>query len=86
MIAELLREFGFRARIIRSYGEFRLPKAMVSASDGVTVVGWKNDTMLEWQLFGVKDEPYGMRGSAVAATGDRPAGVVAKDGTFLLFP
>ena len=59
---------------------------VLTASDGVTLVAWKNDSTLEWQLFDPNDKPMGRRASAVGNTRDRPAGVVTKNGTFLLFP
>ena len=59
---------------------------VATAPDDITVVAWKKDTTLEWQLFDANDQPHGQRGSAVGDTRDRPAGVVTKDGNFLLFP
>jgi hypothetical protein len=59
---------------------------VLTAPDGITLVAWKNDTTLQWQLFDANDQRQGQGGTATSNTGDRPAGVVTKDGTFLLFP
>ncbi len=59
---------------------------VLTAPDGITLVAWKNDTTLQWQLFDATGQPHLGRGSAPATTRDRPAGVVTKGGTFLLFP
>jgi len=59
---------------------------VLTATDGVTVAAWKNGASLEWQLFDADDAPLRERGTSAANAPDRPAGVVLKDGTFLLFP
>jgi hypothetical protein len=54
------------------------------APDGSTLVAWKKDGRLGWQLYGGEGEPSGPTGSATGP-GDGVAGVVGKDGCFLLF-
>jgi hypothetical protein len=57
----------------------------LSASDGVTLVAWKEKDILGWQLYDPKGEPAGEPGSA-ASPGNGAAGVVLRDGRFVLFP
>lgn len=56
----------------------------LSAPDGSTLVAWKKHGQLGWQLYGVDGRPSGPPGSA-ASPGDGAAGVVGKDGRFILF-
>jgi len=57
----------------------------LSASDGATLVAWKNKDVLGWQLYDAKGQPQGEPGSAKSA-GSGAAGVVLPDGKFLVFP
>jgi hypothetical protein len=57
----------------------------LSASDGTTLIAWKNKDILGWQLYDAKGEPKGEPGS-VSSPGGGAAGVVMRDGRFLLFP
>lgn len=57
----------------------------LSASDGATFVAWKNKDVLGWQLYDSKGRPQGDPGSA-SSPGNGAAGVVLRDGRFLLFP
>jgi hypothetical protein len=63
----------------------RYPVAL-TAPDQTSLVAWKNGTVLEWRLFDATDQPVGTVDSHQAANPDRPAGIVTKDGSFLLFP
>jgi hypothetical protein len=62
----------------------RYPVALATAE--ATLVAWKQDKRLEWQLFSQQNKPTGRVGRHVAESGDRPAGVVTRGGDFLLFP
>jgi len=57
----------------------------LSASDGATLVAWKNKDVLGWQLYDVKGQPQGEPGSA-NSPGNGAAGVVLRDGRFVVFP
>ena len=57
----------------------------LSASDGTTLIAWKNKDILGWQLYDAKGHPQGVAES-VTSPGGGAAGVVLPDGTFLLFP
>ena len=57
----------------------------LSASDGAILVAWKNKDVLGWQLYNVKGQPQGEPGSATSS-GNGAAGVVLRDGRFLVFP
>ena len=57
---------------------------VLSASNGTTLVAWKNKGQLGWQQYDQKGQPVGMTDSA-ASDGKGVAGVVASDGRFLLF-
>jgi len=57
----------------------------LSASDGATLVAWKDQGALGWQLYDVKGQPQGEPGSA-ASPGSGAAGVALPDGRFLVFP
>jgi hypothetical protein len=56
----------------------------LSGSDGSTLVAWKKDDKLGWQLYDAKGQPSGSTGSARSA-GNGIAGVVDKDGKLFLF-
>jgi hypothetical protein len=56
----------------------------LSAQDGSTLVAWKKDDRLGWQLYDAKGLPVGMAGSA-ESRGKGAAGVVTADGEFILF-
>jgi hypothetical protein len=58
----------------------------LSAPDGKALVAWKDGELLEWQLFDRENQPVGKKGSANSTSKHRPAGVVTKEGKFLLFP
>lgn len=57
----------------------------LSANDGATLVAWKNQDTLGWQLYDATGQPQGSRGEA-PSPGTGAAGVVMPDGRFLLFP
>jgi hypothetical protein len=56
----------------------------LSAPDGSTLVAWKKDDQLDWQLYGGDGRPLAAPGSA-KSSGNGAAGVVSKDGHFILF-
>lgn len=56
----------------------------LSAPDGSSLVAWKKDDKLGWQLYDAKGQPSGTTGS-VKSAGNGIAGVVDKDGKFILF-
>jgi hypothetical protein len=56
----------------------------LSAPDGNTLVAWKKDNQIGWQLYGVGGQPLGQPGSA-ESSGNGVAGVVDKDHRFILF-
>ena len=51
---------------------------------GSTLVAWKNDGQTGWQTYDVQGRPSGSPGSA-KSSGNGVAGVVGKDGHFILF-
>jgi hypothetical protein len=51
---------------------------------GNTLVAWKKDNQLGWQLYDATCQPAGQPGSA-KSPGSGAAGVVTKDGRFVLF-
>jgi hypothetical protein len=57
----------------------------LGAPDGRTLVAWKYDDRLEWQLYGADGLPSGEPGAA-KSPGHGAAGVVTKDGRLMLFP
>lgn len=59
---------------------------VLSASDGTALVAWKNGTTLGWQVYDASGRPQGDPGSMPVSNPHRPAGVVTKEGDFLLFP
>jgi hypothetical protein len=56
----------------------------LTAPDGSTLVAWKKDDELGWQLYGADGRPSGEPGAA-KSPGHGAAGVVGKDGRFILF-
>lgn len=56
----------------------------LGAKDGVTLVAWKKDGTLGWQLYSADGTPSGEPDSA-ASSGNGAAGVAFADGRFLLF-
>jgi hypothetical protein len=56
----------------------------LSSPDGGTLVAWKKDGQAGWQLYDAKGQPAGPAGSA-KSPGNGVAGVVGKDGAFVLF-
>jgi hypothetical protein len=56
----------------------------LSGPDGKTLVAWKKDGRIGWQLYDVEGQPTGSPGSA-KGSGNGVAGVVGKDGRFVLF-
>ena len=56
----------------------------LSAPDGSTLVAWKNDGRTGWQVYDVDGQPSGSPGYA-KSSGNGVAGVVGKDGRFILF-
>jgi hypothetical protein len=56
----------------------------LNAPDGSTLVAWRQDDSVKWQLYDAKGQPSGSVGSAKSA-GTGVAGVVGKSGNFILF-
>lgn len=56
----------------------------LGAQDGVTLIAWKKDETLRWQVYNAKGQPVGETGSAASA-GNGAAGVTLPNGNFLLF-
>jgi hypothetical protein len=56
----------------------------LSAPDGGTLAAWKEDGQLGWQSYAAAGLPSGAPGS-VESPGNGAAGVVGKDGRFILF-
>jgi hypothetical protein len=57
----------------------------LSAPGGATLIAWKNKDVLGWQLYDAKGQVKGDPGS-VESFGSGAAGVVSRDGKYLLFP
>jgi hypothetical protein len=53
--------------------------------DGSTLVAWKNDGQVGWQVYDAGGRPSGSAGSA-GSPGGGVAGVVDRNGDFILFP
>jgi hypothetical protein len=72
---------------IRTSGTSGMRTGLVAlgASDGVTLIAWKNKETLGWQLYDGKGRPQGPAGSE-PSSGTGAAGVVTRDGRFMLFP
>jgi hypothetical protein len=56
----------------------------LNAANGSTLVAWRQDDSVKWQLYDAKGQPSGSVGSAKSA-GTGVAGVVDKSGHFILF-
>jgi hypothetical protein len=71
---------------IKTPGKASLRTGMLALNgpDASTLVAWKIDDHLGWQLYDAKGQPAGSLGS-VSSPGNGIAGVVDKDGHFLLF-
>ena len=57
----------------------------LGASDGATLIAWKNNDTLGWQLYDAKGQPRGSAGSAPSA-GSGAAGAALANGKFVLIP
>jgi len=57
----------------------------LAASDGSTLIAWKHQDELGWQLYDREGHPQGPTGS-IKSVGQGAAGVVDSNGRFLLFP
>jgi len=56
----------------------------LNSAEGNTLVTWKKGNQLGWQLYDASSRPSGRPGSAASA-GNGAAGVVTKNGDFILF-
>jgi hypothetical protein len=56
----------------------------LNAPKGSTLVAWRQDASVKWQLYDAKGQPSGSVGSAKSA-GTGVAGVVDKSGNFIVF-
>ena len=72
---------------IKTPGEngMRTGVTALAGKDGSFLIAWKKANRLGWQHYDAKGQPTGRPGSAESA-GSGAAGVVMKDGKFLLFP
>lgn len=59
---------------------------VLNAPAGATLVAWKRGSAFEWQMYDAGGKPQGSPGSAPVSNAHRPAGVVTREGDFLLFP
>ncbi|MFT4550246.1 MAG: CubicO group peptidase (beta-lactamase class C family) [Verrucomicrobiales bacterium] len=59
---------------------------VVLTSGGTTLVAWKDDKQLKWQVFDRENRSVGKQGRHTGTHPDRPAGVVAKSGRVILIP
>jgi hypothetical protein len=57
----------------------------LSAKDGATLIAWKNQEVLGWQLYDAQGRPVGNAGSE-PSRGSGAAAVVLPDGRFMVFP
>ena len=57
----------------------------LTAADGATLIAWKNNDTLGWQLYDAKGQAQGSAGSAPSA-GSGAAGVTLANGKFVLIP
>jgi hypothetical protein len=57
---------------------------VVIPADGRTLVAWKKDQQLGWQLYDERGRPSG-KADAAQSAGNGVAGVLAKNGDFILF-
>lgn len=56
----------------------------LNATNGRTLVAWKNENQLGWQIYDERGQPAGTPGSTSSA-GKGAAGVITKEGAFVLF-
>ena len=70
---------------IRVSEQGRYP-VVLSASEGTTLVAWKQGTSLRWQTYDTKGHVLDEQVRVDGPSRHRPAGVVIEDGTFVLFP
>jgi len=56
----------------------------IPAANGTTLVAWKKDEQLGWQLYDERGRPSGKPGS-VRSRGAGAAGVLARNGDWILF-
>ncbi len=56
----------------------------LSAADGTTLIAWKNQGVLGWQLYDDQGKALGKSGMA-SSPGNGAAGMVLRDGRFVLF-
>lgn len=56
----------------------------IGTTDGSTLVAWKKENQLSWQLYDDHSQPQGPPGTAMSL-GNGAAGVLAKNGTLILF-
>ena len=68
---------------IKAAAKGKWPIAL-AAPDGTVLVSWKNGSNLAWQRFDAADKPIGAAESQASRNPHRHAGVVTKDGNFLL--
>lgn len=62
----------------------RMGLVALSATDGATLVAWKNKDVLGWQLYDAKGAPQGASGWG-DSPGNGAAGVALSNGEFILF-
>ena len=72
------------AESVRIMDGMRSGMIALTASDGKTLAAWKKEGKLGWQLYDKSGKPSGKPGSA-DSPGSGAAGVVTKDGDFVLF-
>jgi hypothetical protein len=72
---------------IKTPGMSGMRSGLLSLTDaaGNTLVAWKRNEQLGWQFYDSQGRPTGLPGSANSA-GSGTAGVLTKDGRFILFP
>ena len=56
----------------------------LSASDGTTLIAWRHQEELGWQIYDLEGRPQGPPGS-IKSLGKGAAGVVEENGRFILF-
>lgn len=78
--------FGREAKIIKGTRVTEKGKypVVLPGADGSILVSWKNDSNLEWQVFGANGEPLDKMVSKPSSTNTRHAGATTRDGNFLL--
>lgn len=70
-------------REIKAAAKGKWPIAL-AAPDGTVLVSWKSGSNLGWQQFDAADKPIGVSETQASRNPHRHAGVVTKDGNFLL--